>query len=58
VRSCKYLKKNSGYAYFKDLRKAGIHPDIIKKMLGEKTIEKVRPGLYKLADMNVAAYQG
>jgi predicted transcriptional regulator of viral defense system len=52
------FKKNNGYAYLKELKKRGVHTKTIKKMFADGIIEKVKPGLYKLVDMPIAAQQG
>lgn len=44
------FKKNNGYSRMKELRIAGIQTRDIAKAVGEKIIEKVHPGLYKLID--------
>lgn len=54
----KIFNENRGYAYLRDLKKRGIHTDTIKKQLDEGIIEKVKPGLYKLADKEISAEQG
>lgn len=51
------FEKNYGYAYLKDLKAQGIHTDTIRKLLDRGTIEKIKPGLYKLADFPVLAHQ-
>jgi len=53
----KIFKKNYGYAYMKDLKAHGVHTDIIRKLLAEGKIEKIKPGLYRLADSPIIAYQ-
>jgi len=52
------FEKNNGYAYLKELKKRGVHTKTIKKMFADGIIEKVKPGLYKLVDMPIAAQQG
>ena len=52
------FKKNYGYAYLKDLKAQGVHTDVIRKLLAEGEIEKIKPGLYRLADLPVMAHQG
>jgi predicted transcriptional regulator of viral defense system len=47
-----------GYATLQDLKKAGVHTDSIRKLVNEKVIEKVKPGLYKLVEMPIVAHQG
>jgi len=52
------FKKHNGYAYLKELKAQGIHTDTIRKLLESETIEKVKPGLYKLVDMPISTEQG
>ncbi len=52
------FKKHDGYAYLKDLKAQGIHTDTVRKLLNEGKIEKIKPGLYRLTDFTVTAYQG
>lgn len=52
------FKKHYGYAYLKDLKAQGVHTDTIRKLLAEKKIEKIKPGLYRLADFPMMAHQG
>lgn len=40
----------NGYAQMKDLKASGIHPRAIKKAVDLGSVEKVKPGLYKLVD--------
>ncbi len=40
----------NGYAQMKDLKASGIHPRSIKKAVDRGSVEKVKPGLYKLVD--------
>lgn len=44
------FEQNNGYSRMKELREAGIQTRDIAKAVKEKTIEKVRPGLYKLVE--------
>jgi len=44
-----FFKNHYGYARMKDLKANGIHTREIKKLLEEGTIEKVKPGLYRLS---------
>lgn len=46
----KIFEKNNGYLRMKELREAGIQTRTVAKAVGEKIIEKVKPGLYKLID--------
>lgn len=52
------FRERYGYAYMKDLKAKGIHTDTIRKLQSEGKIEKVKAGLYKLADMPVLTNQG
>ncbi len=52
------FQKHYGYAYLKDLKAQGIHTDTIRKLLTERKIEKIKPGLYRLADFSMMTYQG
>jgi len=54
----KIFEKQNGYAHLKKLKTEGVHNDIIRKYLEQKVIEKVKPGLYKLADMPIISQQG
>jgi len=47
-----------GYASLKELKKQGIHTETIRRLLDDGAIEKVKPGLYKLADMPMLSNQG
>jgi predicted transcriptional regulator of viral defense system len=40
------------------LKAQGVHTDTIRKLLAENTIEKIKPGLYRLANYPIMAYQG
>lgn len=46
------FEKNNGYSRMKELREAGIQTRDIARAVKEKTIEKVRPGLYKLVEFS------
>lgn len=52
------FKNRYGYAYLKDLKKQGIHTDTIRRLIQDGAIEKVKAGLYKLADMPLLSNQG
>lgn len=52
------FKKNHGYAYLKTLKKTGVHTDRVRTLVEKGIIERVKPGLYKLADMPAVAEQG
>ncbi|MCK5014976.1 MAG: type IV toxin-antitoxin system AbiEi family antitoxin domain-containing protein [Candidatus Omnitrophica bacterium] len=43
-----YFKSHGGVARFSSIRKAGFHPDMIKKNENENKIEKIGKGLYRL----------
>lgn len=44
------FEANNGYARMKELKNKGIHTRQIAHAVAEGTIEKVKPGLYKLVD--------
>jgi len=46
----RYIKKNGGFARMKDLRVEGFQTRDIAVLVKEGVIEKVKPGIYKLAD--------
>jgi hypothetical protein len=48
----KYFKANGGYARMSQLKQAGIHTSIIKTMMQQGIIERVKPGLYRLFDID------
>lgn len=52
----KYFKRYNGIARFSSMRKAGIHPDSIKKAESEGVIEKIGRGLYKLTTDNIESH--
>jgi predicted transcriptional regulator of viral defense system len=52
------FENQNGYAFLRTLKQNGFHVDQIRKLLNEGTIEKVKPGLYKLVDMPISAQQG
>ncbi|WP_456406937.1 type IV toxin-antitoxin system AbiEi family antitoxin domain-containing protein [Caldithrix abyssi] len=52
------FKQHYGYAYLKDLKAQGIHTDTIRKLLTGGKIEKIKPGLYRLADFTMMSHQG
>ncbi len=45
----KYLKACGGYARMKELRAAGFQPREISALLAQGRIERIKPGLYRLA---------
>ncbi len=47
-----YFKMHQGYARMKDLKEAGFHTRRIKQLLLDGKIEKMKPGLYKLANVD------
>jgi predicted transcriptional regulator of viral defense system len=57
-RTIDIFKCHYGYAALQDLKRAGIHTDTIRKLLHDRVIEKVKPGLYRLADMPMVGHQG
>jgi predicted transcriptional regulator of viral defense system len=46
----KYIEKNGGFARMKDLREEGFQTRDISVLVKEGVIEKVKPGIYRLAD--------
>ncbi len=52
------FNRHHGYAYLKDLKAQGIHTDTIRRLLAERKIEKIKPGVYRLTDAPMMAYQG
>jgi len=48
----KYIKKQGGYATMKELKEAKFQTREIKKYVQNNILEKVKPGLYRLADIN------
>ena len=51
----KYFKSNGGYARMTEIKEAGIHTSTIKEMLEQGIIERVKPGLYRLFDIDPKA---
>lgn len=51
-----YFKSHGGVARFSSIRKAGFHPDIIKKNEKEKKIEKIGKGLYRLVGDTIGSH--
>lgn len=52
----KYFKSHGGVARFSSIRKAGFHPDLIKKTENEGKIEKIGRGLYKITGDNIGSH--
>ncbi|MBN2286951.1 MAG: type IV toxin-antitoxin system AbiEi family antitoxin domain-containing protein [Tissierellales bacterium] len=48
-----FFKKHGGYARMKDLKAASFHTREVSRLLQKEIIEKVKPGLYRLADLPV-----
>ncbi|MEE9449555.1 MAG: type IV toxin-antitoxin system AbiEi family antitoxin domain-containing protein [Ignavibacteriaceae bacterium] len=46
----KYIENNGGFARMKDLREKGFQTRDIAALVKEGVIEKVKPGIYRLAD--------
>lgn len=46
----KFIKSNGGYARMKDLRAAGFQTRDISALVSKGSIERVKPGLYRLPD--------
>lgn len=51
-----YFKTHGGVARFSSIRKAGFHPDQIKKAEDEGKIEKVGRGLYKITNDDIGSH--
>ncbi|MBU1044233.1 MAG: transcriptional regulator [Candidatus Omnitrophica bacterium] len=51
-----YFKSHGGVARFSSIRKAGFHPDMIKKIENEKKVEKIGKGLYRLVGDNLGSH--
>jgi len=51
-----YFKQHQGYARMKELKQSGFHTRKIKKLLLDGIIEKIKPGLYKLSDVESTGY--
>ncbi len=54
----KYLKKHKGYARMKEMKASGIHTREIQKLVKDGRIVKVKPGLYRLADLQPSESHG
>jgi predicted transcriptional regulator of viral defense system len=50
--------KNKGYCTFKEMRLNKVHTSTIRKLSAEKNIEKIKPGLYKLAEYDYDSQTG
>jgi len=48
-----FFNNNGGYAHMKELRNASFQTRFIKEKLADGTIEKVKPGLYRLAEVSL-----
>jgi predicted transcriptional regulator of viral defense system len=48
------FKRQGGYVRMKELRAASVHTRDIQRLVAEGVIEKVKPGLYKLVDLEVS----
>ena len=51
------FESHYGYAYLQELKRQGVHTDSIRNLLKDNVIKKVKPGLYKLADIPIVAHQ-
>ncbi len=51
-----YFKSYGGIVRFSSIRKAGFHPDLIKKNENKGKIEKIGRGLYKLVGDNIGSH--
>lgn len=52
----KYFQDHGGVARFSSLRKAGFHPDNLKKLEKEKRVEKIGKGLYRLTSGDLGSH--
>ncbi|MCK6623423.1 MAG: hypothetical protein HUU32_22305 [Calditrichaceae bacterium] len=50
-KAIQFFKSHHGYALLKELKQGGIHTDTVRKLLQQGIIRKVKPGLYKLSDL-------
>lgn len=48
----KYIKKHGGYATMTELKEAGFQTRVIKKYVQDKILEKIKPGLYRLSEID------
>jgi len=46
----KYIAQKGGFASMKDLKEANFHTREITSLVKEKTIDKIKPGYYRIAD--------
>lgn len=53
-----YLKEHKGYARMKEMKARGIHTRQIQKLVKAGRIVKVKPGLYRLADLQTGESNG
>jgi len=49
----KYFKRNS-YASMKELKKSGFQTRDIRALVQSRYIDKIKPGLYKLSEINIS----
>lgn len=54
----KYLKAHKGYARMKEMKASGIHTREIQKLVDTGSIVKVKPGLYRLTDLQTGESNG
>ena len=54
----KYLKNRGGYARMKDMKASGIHTREIQRLVKNGGLVKVKPGLYRLADIQPGETSG
>ncbi len=53
----RYFQANSGYARMKALKERGVHPRVIRSLLGKGVVEKIKPGMYRLITGRVSEHQ-
>ena len=54
----KYLKAHKGYARMKEMKASGIHTREIQKVVDAGSIVKVKPGLYRLTEIQMNESNG
>jgi predicted transcriptional regulator of viral defense system len=54
----KYLKAHKGYARMKEMKASGIHTREIQKVVDTGSIVKVKPGLYRLTELQQGESNG
>lgn len=57
-RIIKYFREHKGYARMKDMKASGFQPRDIKKLVVNRRIVRVKPGLYRLAEIQPGEANG